>query len=367
MSKKEKFIEYMLENGKTHTWGELADMFKLAQHRDNGGKSDYVRQIWKRYTKSHKLENFVDNARITKVKRWQDGNGDWKESIHYAESFEDISQLTKLKEQLVKELKEISVKDVLTHKKKKIDPIAYEISLPDFHFGKITGESIEEQKAIFIEAVRTLLNKANGLNIDRFILPIGNDLLNSEGLRMATTKGTPQHDNAEWMITFKVAVKAIIEAVEILKQEAPVDIIMVSGNHDYERCFYLGEVLDAYYSMSNSVTVDNSEDSRKYYTYGVNLIGYTHGDSEKHNELPLIMATEVPMQFAQAEHREWHLGHLHKHTVDEYRGVSVKILPALCGNDSWHKKMGYSSPRRAQAYIWSKTRGCEGYIQYNKQ
>ena len=129
--------------------------------------------------------------------------------------------------------------------------------------------------------------------------------------------------------------------------------------------FYAGEVLSAWFKNDQNVLVDNGLDSRKYYEYGVNMLMFTHGDKEKAAEMPLIMATEQPLMFSRTKFREVHCGHLHKEMVNEYRGIKVRFIPSICANDSWHKLMGYQSLRCAQAYIWNKEKGCEGYLQVN--
>ena len=157
----------------------------------------------------------------------------------------------------------------------------------------------------------------------------------------------------------------MVRAIEYLATVAPVDVVIVQGNHDFERMFYAGEFLRAYFLNNTSVAVDNGFDTRKYYSYAVNMIMYTHGDKEKPAEMPLIMATEQPMMFANAKFREVHCGHLHKEMVNEYRGVKVRFIPSICKNDSWHKSMGYEAKRTAQAHIWNKSKGYEGYLQTN--
>ena len=74
---------------------------------------------------------------------------------------------------------------------------------------------------------------------------------------------------------------------------APVDVLIVSGNNDEERSFYLGEVLSALYSNTDRIFVDNSAKKRKYYSYGNVLLGLTHGYHEKLKELKDLMAYEV--------------------------------------------------------------------------
>ena len=129
--------------------------------------------------------------------------------------------------------------------------------------------------------------------------------------------------------------------------------------------FYAGDVISGWYKNDKNVTVDNSLEQRKYFEYGNNMIMFTHGDKEKPAEMPLIMATEQPLMFARCNFREAHCGHLHKEMVNEYRGIKVRFIPSICGNDAWHKMMGYEAKRTGQAHIWSKERGYEGYLQTN--
>ena len=99
------------------------------------------------------------------------------------------------------------------------------------------------------------MNKAKGLNIQKIILPIGNDGLNSEGLRMTTTKGTPQHDAIGWRETFRGYCELVVRGIDYLKKFAPVDVIVVSGNHDFERMFYAGDFIKGWYRNDKNVTV----------------------------------------------------------------------------------------------------------------
>jgi predicted phosphodiesterase len=156
-----------------------------------------------------------------------------------------------------------------------------------------------------------------------------------------------------------------VTAIDYLSSFAPVDVIVVQGNHDFERMFYIGEVIESWYKDYEGVTVDNGYESRKYYQYGKNMLMFTHGDKEKPSEMPLLMATENPIMFAACPNREVHCGHLHREIVNTYQGVKVRFLPSICTNDAWHRSKGYKAPREAQAYIWNKEKGCEGYLQVN--
>ena len=305
----------------------------------------------------------INEASVSSVKFWQTATGDLRYSIvaNDAPNTEDIK----------KEIEDFAADYAPIYPEQDYpeceDPVAYEISLPDIHYGKLVDMPLPYnfQEKEYITVVENLVAKAAGLEIERFILPIGNDGLNSEGMRMTTTKGTPQQDYMDWKKSFRGYWKLMVYTIDYLKQIAPVDVIVVSGNHDYERMYYIGDVVAGWFRNDPNVNVDNSDDPRKYYQYGTNMMMFTHGDKEKAQNIPLIMATEQPEMFAATSHREAHCGHFHKEQVNEYRGIKVRFVPSICPNDSWHKQMGYDSKRTGQAYIWSKERGMEGYNQYN--
>mgnify|MGYP003109587485 FL=1 len=323
------------------------------------------------------LDN-VSKSEITEFKKFLDSNGIAEEDVKSVKFWQSMSGenrfsvVTKGEDNIMKEIKEEIIKSLeeyspkVEKKYKPVDdPIVYEVSLPDIHYGKLDGQTLDESEEQYMNTIKDLMNKASGLNIERILLPIGNDGMNSEGYSRATTKGTSQHDSAGWQETFVGYCNLMVRAINFLATTAPVDVIIIQGNHDYERMFYSGEFLRAFFLNDERVMVDNGYDSRKYYKYGTNMIMFTHGDKEKKAEMPLIMATEQPQMFAETKHREVHCGHLHKEMVNEYRGIKVRFIPSICGNDEWHKMMGYEAKRTGQAHIWNKVRGYEGYLQTN--
>ena len=313
------------------------------------------------------FQTFLDKNEIApedvkSVKFWQTMSGDQRFSVV---TKGDEASKHELKKEIEDFAAQYSPKVSKIKTKKLTDPCVYEISLPDIHYGKRTEETLQDLETNFMSCVEDLVEKASGLDIEKFLLPIGNDGMNSEGMRRTTTKGTPQDDVADWKDTFRGYWKLMVRAIDHLKEIAPVHVIVVSGNHDFERMFYAGDVISGWYKNDKNVTVDNSLEQRKYFEYGNNMIMFTHGDKEKPAEMPLIMATEQPLMFARCNFREAHCGHLHKEMVNEYRGIKVRFLPSICSNDSWHKGMGYEAKRTAQAHIWSRERGYEGYLQTN--
>ena len=320
----------------------------------------------------------ISTSEINEFKEFLDSNGIAEDDVKSVKFWQTIkgdnrfSVVTKGEDNIMKEVKEDILNSLIKYSPKVeknyeavVDPVVYEISLPDIHYGKLDGQTLDEAEEVYMNTVKDLMHKASGLSIDRILLPIGNDGMNSEGYSKATTKGTSQHDSAGWQETFVGYCNLMVRAINLLTQTAPVDVIVIQGNHDYERMFYSGEFLRAFFLNDERVTVDNNYNSRKYYEYGTNMIMFTHGDKEKPANMPLIMATEEPMMFSRTTHREVHCGHVHKEMVNEYRGIKVRFIPSICGNDEWHKMMGYEAKRTGQAHIWNKIRGYEGYLQTN--
>ena len=279
---------------------------------------------------------------------------------------------------LLKELREsLPIKSLIsppTHGKK----LAYEISIPDVHFGKMSWEEevgenynlkIAEQR--YRNAISELLSYVNINDIEKIIFPIGNDMLNIDSRRNETFAGTRMDSDSRFFKIVKTVKSILIDVINSLSQIAPVDVIVISGNHDPESMFMLGEILESYYHNTECVKVDNSPKQRKYYSYGKNGFQYTHGNEEKHNDLGLIFATEEPKLWAATEFRFCKLGHFHKNkkieyiSVEDHTGFQIQILPSLSGADFWHNSKGYVSNKQAKGFLYDKNRGQIGEFTYS--
>jgi hypothetical protein len=255
-----------------------------------------------------------------------------------------------------------------------------ELSLADLHVGKLAhedevGENYDTKIAIYRynTSILKLLNHVRHYKneIEEIILPIGNDLLQIDKMEGTTTAGTKVDTDSRWQKMFINAKNLIIENINELMKIAPVKVLIVPGNHDYQSSFYMGSLLEAYYWNTDSVYIDNSPTQRKYHNYGINLIGFTHGNEEKHQDLGLIMATEKPELWAKAKCREIHLGHFHSRKttkyvdIMEYQGFKIKILPSLSSQDRWHNSKGYFSMKSAVAFLYDKENGCIAEFSHN--
>lgn len=250
----------------------------------------------------------------------------------------------------------------------------YELGLPDLQLGRLVSEqetgmpvTPQSQLEIASKVIERLIAYSSLFDISRVVFPIGNDFFNSNTAAMTTAHGTPQSDDVRWHTTFSLGAQFLVDTIDSLSSIAPVDVLVIPGNHDEERIWYMGEYLQAWYHKNPNVVIDNRPQKRKYYHFGKVLLGFTHGYSEKMTELGSLMAYEVPHLWSQSLHREWHLGDKH-HKVDMIlktkelnNGVVVRILRSLAVPSVWEFDKGYVGALRAgEVFIWHPQNGICG-------
>jgi hypothetical protein len=133
-----------------------------------------------------------------------------------------------------------------------------------------------------------------------------------------------------------------------------VHVIHVESNHDRLLSYFLGHYLQSWFRDDEGTTFDLDITPYKFYSYGTNLLGMTHGDGCKLSELPLLMATLAAEFWADAEYKEWLTGHLHTEKglllmINEKMGVRMRVVPATCRTDHWHLLHAFIGNHRAAA------------------
>lgn len=229
----------------------------------------------------------------------------------------------------------------------------------DVHIGKLatsfeSGEDYNSEIAVkrVIEGVEGILNKSHGWNIDKIALIIGNDILHIDTPKRTTTSGTPQDTDGMWYENFLKAKKLYVDVIEMLMSIADVHVMYNPSNHDYTNGFFLADVIKTWFKSSENITFDTSISHRKYYMYGKNLIGTSHGDGAKMQDLPLLMAVEAKKHWSESSHRYLYTHHIHHKTSKDYAGVTVESLRSPSGTDSWHHRKGYQhAPKAVEGFI----------------
>lgn len=248
-----------------------------------------------------------------------------------------------------------------------------EICIFDAHLGKFcwaleSGDNYDLKlgKRAYVDALYDLVAKALKAGpIKRIVFPVGNDYLTCDNQNLTTTALTPQSVDSRFPKIFREARELLVESINYLKQIAPVDVIVVAGNHDQNSMLHMGDALECWFHNDKNVTIDNRPVPRKYYRYGQNLICYAHGDKINHKKLPMLAAVECD-DWSQCKYREWHIGHLHHEKVVEENGVKTRIIPSITGTDEYHSSHGYiGTVRTSQAFLFDEDHGLNAII-YSK-
>lgn len=206
------------------------------------------------------------------------------------------------------------------------------IDLSDVHFMKLcveaeTGYEYDREHAVHrvLSGVEALLQSAKGFGVGRILFVLGNDILHVDSPRNTTTSGTPQDTEGSIYQGWRDAFLALKYAIEECAKVAEVDLIFCPSNHDWVVGWTLAQSLAAYYSGHPHVTASDyamSERHRKYYRYGKNLVGLSHGDGAKEEQLYSLMVTEAAGHVGEARNRYWILHHVH-HKMRKKRGPDV--------------------------------------------
>lgn len=270
-----------------------------------------------------------------------------------------------LREELVESIKNYSPVYPKIKREKCSDPHLLVIDPADIHVGKLskafeTGEEFNSQIAVqrVMFGVKGLLDKTVGYNIEKILLIIGNDILHVDNPKRTTTSGTPQDTDGMWYDNFLIAKQLYVEVIEMLLQVAPVLVQYNPSNHDYTNGFFLADTIATWFRKCEDVSFNTSISHRKYFHYGVNLIGSTHGDGAKEQDLPLLMAQEAAREWSESKYRYFYTHHIHHKRSRDYGSVTVESLRSPSGTDSWHHRNGYQhSPKAVEGFLHHPVHG----------
>ena len=294
--------------------------------------------------------------------------------------------LKKSIDELVEVLKDVAPAKKKYKRKKFKKPVLFCISPSDIHFGKLatqeeTGNVYDLDVAAqrFVEGVKGLIEYINCYQIEKIVVVGGNDILHTDTLLNTTTKGTPQDVSGKFYESFTKAFETYTLVLDVLMDIADVYYVHCMSNHDYLSGYYFSKCLEAYYSKNENISFNTSSSPRKYIHYGLNLLGFSHGDTAKDSQLPNIMKTEAKQSWSKCLYGYWYLGHFHHHIrkqdnkiiskdyddVTIIKGseklienkIKVEFLRSISGTDAWHNQKGYKAKPALEGFLHSPTEG----------
>ena len=242
--------------------------------------------------------------------------------------------------------------------------IDVEISLSDFHLAKrhIDGDNSPSVRCKrYFEAATNLVYDVKALyDIDRIVFPISNDFFHTDNFHHQTTAGTPQETIVDYAHEYELGFALLVDTIAMLKNVCKeVHVVLVQGNHDRTKSYYLAHALDVYFHADPNIYFDREHSVVKATMLGETFIGYHHGNC-KIEDLPLLFAThpDYSQMFGCAKYREVHTGDKHHYMAKEVKGVRIQQMPSLSGTDRWHQDNNFvHSVRAALALVYDKELG----------
>ena len=243
-----------------------------------------------------------------------------------------------------------------------------EISIADYHLAKkhVDGDNNPEDRARrYFNIAQSLVRKVQAnYNINTVVLPISNDFFHTDNYQHQTTNGTPQDTIMDYHSEYELGFAVLVDTINMLRQYCnDVTVVLVQGNHDRTKSFYLAHALDVYFRGDHDVDFIREHSVIKAKVLGNTFIGWHHGNC-KIDDLPLLFAThkEYSHFFGNAKYREIHTGDKHHYMAKELKGVRIQQMPSLSGTDRWHLDNNFvHSVRAALALVYHTTLGkiCE--------
>jgi len=383
-SKYSKYAEYIKENARKFNYSVNKLAYRIAKMEGRKNSTGAIRDYVAGVLRGMSQINQELNDRGIDSTKWDIA---WIKTDKGSYRLKkDIVTYSEVREELKQELKEYSPNFPIIERQPLDEPHLLIIDPADPHIGKVgrkemTGE--ENSTDITVERLLTgvekLLRKAKNHNIEKIILVIGNDALHIDSNKKSTTAGTLQDTDKFWWEIFRIAKDAYKQIIEMCISVADTHVVYCPSNHDYHLGFALADVLEAYFTNSKNVSFDVSPAIRKYVKYGVNMIGFTHGDWNKWSALPDLMKTEAKQAWATSKVGYWYVHHIHHkdrrkikggerhHLEKEYSDVTVlgkhadimqedrtyvEYVRSISGTDTWHANSGYLGQKKAlEAFI----------------
>ena len=222
------------------------------------------------------------------------------------------------------------------------------VGLTDLHIGKRKAHAdhtlADQVEQIAAHAARAIETAASRYGVpDRWVVPVGSDLIHSDTEGQTTTRGTPQGSQSvgSTAAAMRSAAELLCCAVDQLATIAPVDVVYVRGNHDAITGYGVALAMAQRYRAVPRVEVAIDEHPRQWVRVGDEggALLLWHGDQCAPERLTEWVRTEAPPWVDQ---RRLIVVHGHPHTERIARiGLPVYGLASPACADDWHEASGY--------------------------
>lgn len=239
---------------------------------------------------------------------------------------------------------------------------AYVIGDPHFglySWGEETGADFDLAEAyrLTVSAIDNLV-AVSPPSSEALIVELGDILHADNSTNMTPASGHILDVDTRHAKVMRTAIKALRHAISrALTKHQKVTVWIVGGNHDPHSSKAIAAVLEAAYEDEPRVEIDTGQGVFKFKRFGKSFIGAHHGHKIKPEKLPITMANDRQVDWAESKHRYWYCGHIHHVQRKEHPGCVVEHFRSLVAQDAWHNSMGYRAGRDMTLIIHHKDFG----------
>ena len=244
--------------------------------------------------------------------------------------------------------------------------------LADFHigllaWGKETGQDwgLDIAERQIMPAVQRCI-QASPNSKQGVVLGLG-DMLHFDGYEPTTSRSKNFLDaDGRYPKVLKTACEMIVQTVALaLEKHETVLVRILPGNHDNQSAIALSLALSMKFENSERVTVDDSPSRFWWWRWGKVFLGATHGDKAKMKDLPMVMASDRPADWAASTYRKIFSGHIHHESRIEEGGVIVESMRAPVARDAYHAGEKYRAGRSIYSETFDLSGACASRVSIN--
>lgn len=243
----------------------------------------------------------------------------------------------KLDEKAIRDLIKRDTPKVTINKITSRKSYCLEIQLADLHFGVNSFEYYRNYLEKIVEIVR--------LGWDKIIITTGGDMIHVDDFKGRTFNDTLVGSkemllNAyDWVMAFY---ETLIE--ECIAHSNKVKLIYVVGNHDTTVSWLIAKKWEDKYPQCEH---DTSLEQWKWFKYGNNFIGITHGDKGKFKNFGQVYNALFRQEMADCTNIEVHSQDKHHEKALSEYGITTRIITSPSQMTAYIKENGFVGNRKA--------------------
>lgn len=226
------------------------------------------------------------------------------------------------------------------------------IKVPDLHIGLLAwrnecGEDYDLKiaKSNFLSCITDVRRRCEEKPLKKIIIVTLGDVLHTDNDKQTTEHGTFQQTDGRLGKIIECAESMLVQAIEMLKEVAPIKYIYTSGNHDRFTGYMLAKMIENRYLNDENIEFDTAQNPFKRELIGNTLCCFHHGDAPKKN-IDECVYTQCKDLISYAKWIEINVGHLHELHTYYKDGVQVRRMPPLCNSSYWEHQQLYSGDNR---------------------